>query len=80
MDSVRIESACVRVCVCVRACVRACMRVRISRSSIGIDFGHVISANLYLAGFEDACRLPADLCRGRLGVLFVVAIQQRQWM
>ena len=42
-----------------------------------IDFGHVISDSLYLACFEDACGLPADLCRGQLGVLFLVS-QQRE--
>ena len=32
------------------------------------DFGGAVSASLYLAGFEDACRLPPHLCREQLFV------------
>ena len=72
------------VCVCVCACVYsssggggAVSLVPLSGWSglySSIDFGHAISANIDLAGFRDACRLPADLCRQQLGVLLVVVL------
>ena len=87
--------ACVREsmrrCVCVFALSRHCLTAtvgtvshvslsRCSGLSSSIDFGHAISDSLNLAGFEDSCRRPADLCQRQLGVFFVVALasQQRQ--
>ena len=52
--------------------------LRCSGLSSSIDFCYAISASLDLAGFEDACRLPADLCGGQLGVLLMVALASEQ--
>ena len=63
----------VRVGVCVRVRVRVRGRVRVCVSLVplsrcfglwsSIDFRHAKSASLDIAGFEDACRRLADLCR-----------------
>ena len=63
------------MCVCVRAIVLShhCLTAtvgtvlfvslpRCSGLCSSIDFIHAISASLDFAGFEIACRLPADLC------------------
>ena len=75
--------------VCVMALSRHCLTATVgtvllapfSRCSCfcsSIDFGYAISGSLDLAGLEDACRLPADLCRGHFGMLFVVALASQR--
>ena len=72
-------------CHCLAATVGTVSLVppsRCSGLSFSSDFVRATSTSLDLFGFADAFRLPADLCRELLGVLFVVALasQQRQLM
>ena len=66
---------------CLTATMGTVSRVPVSRGSgllFSIDFGHAISASLDIVGFADACRLPADIYRGKLGMLFVVGLAKQQ--